>query len=57
MRINLIIVGPRGYMNRLQTGVPRRTVIEAWLKYDAAKKSITLPDSSAWPWESADGLD
>jgi hypothetical protein len=44
-------------MNRLQTGVPRRTVIEAWLKYDAAKKRCALPDFSTWPWESADGLD
>jgi len=44
-------------MNRLKKGVPRRDVIEAWLKYDVAKKSLTLPDSSAWPWESADGLD
>lgn len=32
-------------------------MVEAWIQYDAHKKSQPLPDFAAWPWEHADDLD
>ena len=35
----------------------RRDVIELYVRYDAEKKGSAMPDFTAWPWDSADGLD
>lgn len=37
--------------------VDRRTVVEAYLAYDARKKAKPLPDTSGWDWTSADAID
>lgn len=44
-------------MTELQTGVLRRNVIEAWIQYDARKKSRSIPNLQTWPWQRADDLD
>src|SRR5947209_4363598 len=37
--------------------IPRRWVIEEYVRYDAQKKSRTIPDFATWDWNSADNLD
>ncbi len=37
--------------------VPRREVVESYVRYDCAKKERPLPDLSRWEWSSADALD
>lgn len=44
-------------MKQLRIGISRRTVIEAWVHYDARKKSHTVPDFQLWSWDNADYLD
>jgi hypothetical protein len=44
-------------MTELRKDVPRRNVIEAWIRYDANKKGKSVPDFSTWPWGRADELD
>jgi hypothetical protein len=44
-------------MSVIQEGIRRRTVIEAYAKYDCSKKHRPLPDFENWDWSSADVLD
>jgi hypothetical protein len=44
-------------MNTIITGVPRQTVIEAYVEYDCGKKHRAIPDFANWDWNSADALD
>ncbi len=44
-------------MRSIYVNVPRRKVIEAYVRYDAAKKGIPLPDFAQWNWDDPDFLD
>jgi len=44
-------------MKTIATHVLRRTVVEAYLRYDAAKKSEPLPNSDVWDWTNPDAID
>ena len=44
-------------MRKLRSEIDRRTVIEAYVKYDSIKKSRSLPDTGCWPWGDPNGLD
>src|ERR1019366_2514028 len=43
-------------MKIIQSGVERRTVIEAYAKYDCSKTNRTLPDFASWDWSRADTI-
>ena len=38
-------------------GIERRIVIEAYAKYDCAKKNRPVPDFVTWDWSRADAID
>jgi len=44
-------------MKTIKYGVDRRTVIEAYARYDCDKNSRAIPDFSAWDWSEADSID
>ena len=44
-------------MNTITTGVPRKTVVEAYAAYDCRKKHRVIPDFASWDWDSADAID
>ena len=44
-------------MKTIKYGVDRRTVIEAYARYDCDKNNREIPDFSAWDWSGADSID
>jgi hypothetical protein len=40
-----------------ERGIKRRTVIEAYTKYDCSKKGCPTPDFATWDWLQADAID
>ena len=50
---------PRGYLQvRISNrNIERRTVIEAYARYDCLKKNCRMPDFASWDWLQADAID
>lgn len=44
-------------LRTIERGIKRRVVIEAYAKYDCAKKGCPTPDFSTWNWSHADAID
>ena len=44
-------------MRTIERGIKRRAVIEAYAKYDCAKKGRLRPDFRTWNWLDADAID
>jgi hypothetical protein len=44
-------------MRVIKPNIERRTVIEAYAKYDCPKKGRPIPDFSKWDWSQADVID
>lgn len=44
-------------MRTRKEDIERRTVIEAYARYDCPKKGLPTPDFAAWDWSEADSID
>jgi hypothetical protein len=44
-------------LRTIEVGIERRAVIEAYAKYDCAKKGRLTPDFGKWNWSDADAID
>src|SRR5258708_7429740 len=44
-------------MRVIKRDIERRTVIEAYAKYDCPKKDCPTPDFATWDWSKADAID
>jgi hypothetical protein len=44
-------------LRTIERGIKRRVVIEAYAKYDCAKKGRPTPDFGTWNWSHADAID